>query len=68
VRRLLAAGLLGVPALAGACASCARDAGRFQQLLIAAMALFPFAVAAVVARVVRRAARTDGATPQEARP
>lgn len=64
VRALLAAALLAAPALAGACASCARDTGAYRQLLIAAMAMFPFAVAGVVARVIRRADRAGGATPE----
>ncbi len=66
VRRLLAAALLAAPGLAAACASCARDAGRWTQLLVAAMAFFPFAVAGVVAGVVRHASGTDprGADPE----
>lgn len=63
MRPLLAAALLSAPALASACSSCARDSGRYGQLLVAAMAFFPFAVAGVVAGVVRRASGTDSRGP-----
>jgi len=63
VRALLVAGLVLTPALAAACTSCARDSGRYGQLLVAGMALFPFAVAGVVAAAIRRTSGA-GAEPE----
>lgn len=67
--RALAPVLLAAPGVASACASCARDAGRYQQLRIAAMALFPVVVAGAVAGVLRLAsgAPRAGAGNPEAR-
>jgi hypothetical protein len=57
MRRLLAFALLSSPATALACAACARDTRPWAQALLAAMILLPFAIAAVVYRVLARGER-----------
>jgi hypothetical protein len=54
MRRLLALALACSPATALACAACARDTRPWAQALLAGMILVPFAIAAVVIRVVTR--------------
>jgi len=54
MRALLAAAAAAAPGAALACPACARDASPLGQILGASMILLPFAVTAVVIRVVRR--------------
>jgi len=54
MRALLALAVLAFPAAALACPACARDTRPWAQALLASMILVPFAVSAVVIRVVRR--------------
>ncbi|HEX5633655.1 MAG TPA: hypothetical protein VFX50_10510 [Gemmatimonadales bacterium] len=55
--RKLAVGLAAgaAPALALACATCARDQGSGALLLVGAMIVAPYLVAAVVIRAIRAA-------------
>ena len=57
MRALLAAAAAAAPGAALACPSCARDASPLGQVLVGSMILLPFAVAAVVIRVVKRGER-----------
>ncbi len=43
-----------LPSVAAACPACARDTSPWAPYLIGSMLLIPFAVAAVVVRIVRR--------------
>ncbi len=45
---------LSVPAIALACPACARDTSPWAPYLLGSMILLPFAVAAIVVRIVRR--------------
>ncbi|GEJ56787.1 hypothetical protein [Anaeromyxobacter diazotrophicus] len=55
MKRLASAlALAAAPALAAACPACARDGAPHAWLLVAALVGFPYAVAAVVLRAVRR--------------
>jgi hypothetical protein len=60
VRTLLAGAICAAPAWTLACASCARDNGPYAMAVLAAMVLFPFAVAGVVIHVLRRSLPEDG--------
>ena len=56
MRRLAVALAAGAaPALAQACATCARDQGSSALLLVGAMIVAPYVVAALVIRAVRAA-------------
>jgi hypothetical protein len=55
MKRLLAAAFALAPSLAHACPACARDEGPWAALLVGAMIVAPYVVAAVVVRAVRSA-------------
>ena len=61
MRTALAVALSAAPALARACPVCARDSTPWVALLVVALIAAPYAVAAVVYRVVRRG--LDGGAP-----
>jgi hypothetical protein len=50
---LAALAALSVPATALACPACARDTSPWAPFLVGSMLLLPFAVAAIVVRIVR---------------
>jgi hypothetical protein len=54
MRSTIAAAFIALPGFAAACPVCARDGGSGAALLVGALILAPYAVAAVVIRAIRR--------------
>lgn len=59
MKTFFAVALSSLPRIALACPVCARDNGRFAPVLIGAMILAPYAVAAVAVSLLRRSASRE---------
>jgi hypothetical protein len=59
MRKAVALALGAAPALASACAACARDSSPGAWLLVAALIAAPYAVALVAIGAIRRAQRGE---------